>query len=104
MTTSTIVINFESNSIPPSDTVYITGNHYAIGDWDPKAIPLQKVSDGHWNGSFQIQNGEQLEFKFTRGDWITQLVDDYGNIINNYTLEVKQDTTITIIANSWSDK
>ena len=102
--TNLIEINFKSNSVPLSDTVYITGNHYSIGDWDPKTVPLQKVSKGHWNGSFQIQNGEQLEFKFTRGDWITQLVDDYGNIIYNYILEVKQDTTITIIANSWNDK
>jgi uncharacterized membrane protein len=102
--TNLIEINFKSNSVPLSDTVYITGNHYSIGDWDPKAVPLQKVSKGHWNGNFQIQKGEQLEFKFTRGDWITQLLDDYGNIINNYTLEVKQDTTITIIANSWNDK
>ncbi|MCD8079566.1 MAG: hypothetical protein LUF04_03880 [Bacteroides sp.] len=29
----------------PVDQVYITGDQEALGDWDPAAVPMKKVSE-----------------------------------------------------------
>ena len=51
----------------PSDTVYITGNQAALGNWNPAALQLEKVSALERTITLDLQRPAQLQF--TRGDW-----------------------------------
>ena len=76
-------------------TVYIVGNQPELGNWDPSAIPMRKVTATNWTIDLTLTNGLYVEFKFTRGDpsWLNvekaadgntevpnrQMVVDYGS-------------------------
>jgi len=49
--------------------VYIVGGHPAVGNWNPGAVAMTKVSDTLWNYIIDILDGTAFEFKFTRGNW-----------------------------------
>ena len=50
-----------------TDEVYITGNQESLGNWNPKTIKLDKVSD--YERSITLNLSFPAEFKFTMGDW-----------------------------------
>ena len=60
-------------------TVYIVGGHPAVGDWNPGAVPMTKVSDTLWTYTVDILDGTSFEFKFTRGNWETVIKEANGN-------------------------
>jgi len=90
-----------SKSVSDSQTVYITGNLPAIGNWDPGAIPLTKERNDKWVGTFSLPEGFHLEYKITLGSWEKEALDDDENVPRNNTLEVLNDTTIIINVKSW---
>ena len=50
-----------------TDEVYITGNQEALGNWNPKKIKMEKISD--YERSITVELTYPAEFKFTQGDW-----------------------------------
>jgi predicted alpha/beta superfamily hydrolase len=86
------------------DTVYIAGNIKEIGNWNPSEVKLNKQNDSTWQRSFNIENGEILEFKFTKGSWQTEALDDEGNLPGNHILKVNNDTTLTFKISNWKDE
>ncbi len=63
-------------------TVYLTryvNPDGTIGDWNPAATALTKISDTLWRGTFDILDGTSFEFKFTRSSWETVMKGADGN-------------------------
>lgn len=89
--------------LPPSSTIYITGNNPSIGNWAADKVALKEESNGNWRGTYVIDSGIILEYKFTRGDWENEFVDKNGDVFANRVLEVQKDTTITVIVENWKD-
>jgi uncharacterized membrane protein len=104
LNTSTIKFKLNTSELPATDTVFIIGSHYAIGTLNTRGKPLQKISEGEWEGTFEIEKGEDiLWFTFTQGDWSKRLIDSLGNELPAFMYPIKGDTTITITANNWLD-
>ena len=59
--------------------VYIAGGHPAVGDWNPGAVAMNKVTDTLWTYTTNILDGTSFEFKFTRGNWETVMKGADGN-------------------------
>ncbi|HMP91094.1 MAG TPA: alpha/beta hydrolase-fold protein [Kiritimatiellia bacterium] len=81
-----ITFQVEAPGLAENATVYITGNHYMIGDWEPGVMPLTRKGDDVWELKLSIPYGERLQYKFTQGDWHTEALDDNGQTPPNHTL------------------
>ena len=93
-------LNFEirlPDNLPPSARVFITGNHHALGDWDPGLIEVQRCGNrAGW--SVALPPDYVLQFKFTLGDWghVEAAVD--GSEIENRVLPVPRGQTTLRVA------
>ena len=78
LTARSELVNITFQVIAPtlndSSDVYIVGNHEKLGNWDPGAIKLKKMSGDTWSISSQFPKGFTLEFKFTKGSWEQEAV------------------------------
>ena len=69
--------------IVPSNTdeVYITGNQESLGNWDPGAVKMNRISD--FEREVVLDISYPAEFKFTKGQWenegITNTLEDNPN-------------------------
>ena len=59
--------------------VYIVGGHPAVGEWNPGAVAMTKVSDTLWTYTADILDGTAFEIKITRGNWDTVMKGADGN-------------------------
>jgi len=79
---------------PALDEVYIVGNQPLLGNWDPGLVSMEKVDDTHWTLELIFEEGTELAFKFTRGNWDTVMKGADGNEeLANLTLTVAYDET-----------
>ena len=99
-----ITINVIASKLPPSSTIYITGNHEEIADWNPSAIALTHFQNNTWSKTFPVEEGSQLEYKFTLGSWETEALNEEGEVLSNFTYKVKCDTVLIIEINNWKGK
>ncbi len=75
-------------------TVYLTryvNPDGTIGDWNPAATALTKISDTLWRGTFDILDGTSFEFKFTRSSWETVMkgataMKSFSNLLSHGSL------------------
>jgi len=98
-----VTFRVESPSVPEGSQIYITGNQSELGNWNPALRPLEFEKNGTWSRVFEFPENTELEYKFTRGDWRTEAVDDTGIEYPNFKLVAKNDTVITIKINHWRD-
>lgn len=84
-----------------TDEVYIVGNQEALGNWNPKSIKMDKVSD--YERSISVELSYPVEFKFTRGDWTSEGIIHklYNN--PNQKMENEKDRNLFVIK-SWTDQ
>ena len=99
-----VTINVEVTNLQKNDSIYIVGNLKEIGNWNPSEVKLNKLTDSTWQRSFNIEKDEILEFKFTKGSWQSEALDDEGNLPGNYILKIKNDTTLTFKISKWKDE
>lgn len=101
-----ININIEliAEGLPQGSKIYITGNDEQLGNWQPDVVELIRTKEGKWTKKFSFERGKKLEFKFTRGSWETEALNDDGSVPPNYIFEVLNDTTIKIKINLWADQ
>ncbi|HPW58479.1 MAG TPA: alpha/beta hydrolase-fold protein, partial [Candidatus Rifleibacterium sp.] len=93
-------LNFEirlPDNLPPSAKLFITGNHHALGDWDPGLIEVPRTGN-RANWSVALPADYVLQFKFTLGDWghVEAAVD--GSEIENRVLPVPRGQTTLRVA------
>lgn len=99
-------INFivQSHEVSDSESVFISGNDSLLGDWNPNEIDLVKIDDSTWSRKFWFYNGKSIEYKFTKGTWDHEALNDDGSIPKNWMLQITNDTSIFIRINKWSNK
>lgn len=85
-------------------SVYVSGNNSKLGSWNPSLVALDKIDDSTFAIHFSCNKNTSLEYKFTKGDWSNEAVLENGNVPDNYTLLVKQDTTIEHSITNWKDE
>ena len=101
--TSEIVFIVIPKILPQSSTIYITGNHHLIGNWIPNTVALEEKLNGSWTRTFEFENGMNLEYKFTRGDWNMEFSAEDGSVLPNLELRVQKDTIIQLSIENWKD-
>ncbi len=103
---SQIKVTFKvyANSVKENESVFITGNHSELGEWIPNKVVLQRTDSSLWTKTFLFDEGEFLEFKFTKGDWNKEALTDDKTVPANYKLTVIEDTTLTFRINYWKDE
>jgi predicted alpha/beta superfamily hydrolase len=89
---------------PDAPPVYIIGNHPQLGNWDPVAVPLERDEDGVWRRQFTFRKNVQLEYKFSRGSWDTEAVNEGGKSLHNFHLKVDKDAVRRIDIPHWKDE
>lgn len=92
-----------SPKVLPGETVFISGNQHKLGNWRPDLVKLEKNDDGNWERTIAFNLGTLIEFKFTRGLWSNEAVNEKGEIPSNHILRVQNDTTIFIVIENWKD-
>ncbi|MBU0710465.1 histidine kinase [bacterium] len=99
ITFNVVAVNSSSN-LP----LFICGNHKNLADWNPGLVSLNQVSDSLWIIGLTFPINSVIEYKFTRGSWDTEPVDDTGNPFSNFTLTVTNDTVIFHRFEHWNKK
>jgi len=94
---------------PEPDLVYIAGN---FNSWDPgpgnseinEDTPLTKVSDNQWQITLPFAPGDNILYKYTRGNWGTVEKSMAGEEIPNRELVIPEaDHTQPDVVEKWSD-
>ncbi|HLG32855.1 MAG TPA: alpha/beta hydrolase-fold protein [Ignavibacteriaceae bacterium] len=93
----------EAENVPESSMVYIAGNDVSLGRWAPDGQLLEFI-DNKWQKKLQFSKGISIEFKFTRGTWLTEALNDDGSVPSNHRLKVINDTTLAYKINLWADQ
>lgn len=93
-----------TGTVPPGDTVFVTGGHTALANWNPHGVPLRPEADGAWFETIEVEAGTRLEYKATRGSWATEAADATGRPLPNASVFVRSDTTITLAVARWLDE
>lgn len=91
------------SKIPPNQNIFITGNKPDLGNWSPDKIPLTKINDSTWSRSFEFMADDVIEFKFTKGSWDEEALDENGSVSKNIILKASADTTIIFNINNWGN-
>lgn len=86
-----------------SDTekVFITGSLNQIGNWNPSAISLDKINDSTFSKSFNFPSNYLVEFKFTKGTWLSEALETNNTAPDNYKIKFINDSTLTFTVKSW---
>ncbi len=92
-----------SSKIPPSQNIFISGNKPELGNWNPDKILLKKINDSTWSKLFEFSKNEIIEFKFTKGSWDEEALDENGSVSGNIILKASEDTTIIFRINNWGN-
>jgi len=98
-----IKIIVTSNKVDSTQKVFIAGNRSELGNWNPGLISFEKLNDTSWAKKFLFEKNSILEFKFTKGSWGNEALNENGSIPGNETLKVLNDTIIYEKINNWKD-
>lgn len=89
---------------PARDTIYISGNLPEIGEWDPGLVALERTASGFWELTREFDLGAQIEYKYTRGSWLTVEKGLNGEEIMNRVYVVSEgDSVLVDTVLAWRD-
>ena len=97
-----IVVDEVPENTPPGEVIYFASN---LNKWDPgdERYQLELNTDSTWQISLPSGFGE-IEYKFTRGGWLSVETDRCGKDIDNRTFLIQKDDTIHHRIESWHDQ
>ena len=98
-----VVVRVDSipENSPKNQPIFITGN---FNNWDPGEARFRLIPNDDGSYSVVLPAGfGTIEYKFTRGDWTTVEKDICGYEIDNRTLILGEQDTITNQIQSWND-
>ena len=87
-----------------ADKLYITGNHPALGNWNPKGLALNQKDLGVYEVQVRLPKGSEILYKITRGNWETVEKDKSKEELPNRILKVSADRSVIIRVAQWSDQ
>ncbi len=99
-----VIFNVIAINSSPNLPIFISGNHNSLADWNPGSVSLNQVNDSLWTIGLTFPVNTSLEYKFTRGSWDTEPVDEGGDPFENFSLIVKSDTIVNYIFKYWNKK
>ncbi len=88
---------------PDTASVWISGNHPALGNWNGQGLKTQRLPSGIHEARQKFDPGTQLEFKVTRGGWETVEKGADGSEISNRRLTVAGPETVNVVVANWRD-
>jgi len=74
--------------------IFIAGNQVQLSNWNPGRTVLKKIATNQWSISINFIKETEIEYKFTRGSWVTEPVDEWGRPFKNFKLLIEADTTV----------
>lgn len=83
--------------------VWVAGNATELKEWNAAGLELKRGDDGRYRGSLRVRRGTNLEYKLTRGTWETVEKSGRGGDIANRTLAAKEDATVEVTVEAWSE-
>lgn len=86
-----------------SESIFITGNSYQLANWDPAIIKMERENDSTFTKSFLFKPNTHIEYKFTKGSWETEALNEKELAYKNFTLLALTDTIITYKIPKWKD-
>jgi predicted alpha/beta superfamily hydrolase len=101
--TAQVTFIVEAENVPDSSIVYIAGNDVSLGRWAPDGQLLEFINN-QWQKKLLFKKGVSLEFKFTRGSWQTEALNNDGSVPANYRLKIINDTTVVFKIKLWADQ
>lgn len=103
--TSQVKINIvvTSNNVKSNEQIFISGNKPELGNWNPAIIGLEKINDSTYAREFKFNEGEVIEFKFTKGSWDSEALNDNESTPGNIIIKVLHDTSINYRINHWKN-
>jgi predicted alpha/beta superfamily hydrolase len=93
----------QSPEIDSLENIFITGNQIEFGNWNPGLVSLNKFKEAQWRKIFYLPQNTQVEFKFTKGSWDSEALDEKGSIPGIISFTLKRDTTLFLVINNWKD-
>jgi len=91
------------SKLPQDQKVFIAGNKTELGNWNPDKISLNKINDSTWSKMFDFKIGETIEFKFTKGSWDEEALNESCKISGNIVHKVSNDTTLVFRITHWGN-
>jgi len=91
------------SSLAESEKVFIAGNKPELGNWKPDKVTLDKINDTTWSKILEFKKDETIEFKFTKGSWAEEALDESGKIAGNKILKISKDTTLQFKVEAWGN-
>lgn len=98
-----ITVRILADGVESGENIFISGNHFKLGGWHPGKVSLNKVNDSTWMNTFSFLKGDQLEFKFTKGNWDNEALNPDGTVPSNHLLKVVNDSILTFRISNWKD-
>ena len=89
---------------PLHSSVYVCGNHAALGAWEGVGFPLRRETPDLYVGELQVPEGTVLEYKFTRGSWGAVETLQDGTQRPNRSLAVYGPELVHVAIEAWSDQ
>ena len=92
---------------PAGDTLYLPGSIDQLGPWDPGKLAMTNRGGGVWEATVTIDDGTELQYKYTRGNWDT--VEWWGGIVstNNRNVLIAGNAEGTMVVDdtstAWDD-
>ncbi len=103
--TRAVCIQVIAGSVPPGSRIFITGSGDALGNWSPGIVRLSHEPDGSWSKTINIDQGTEVYFKITRGNWNTEALDERDPQIGALQhFIVDGDTTMKLGFSRWMDR
>ena len=90
-------------NVDSTSKLFITGDQPQLSNWNPGGTALKNISTNRWSISINFTKGTEIEYKFTRGSWATEPVDESGKPFQNFKLLIKGDTTVIHELQYWRD-
>jgi predicted alpha/beta superfamily hydrolase len=66
-----VVVRVPGDTPATVEAIYLAGSLASVGTWRPDGVRLIRQEDGSYTGSIELETGQTLEFKITRGSWGT---------------------------------
>ncbi|RME88201.1 MAG: hypothetical protein D6785_01110, partial [Planctomycetota bacterium] len=89
--------------LPKNGVVYLSGNLFELGKWQPDFLPLEKKGPKEYEILWELPKGKTIEFKFTLGNWKMVEKGPHGEEISNRKAYTDKSKTIYCQVASWNN-
>ncbi|MBF9251865.1 histidine kinase [Pontibacter sp. 172403-2] len=90
----------QSPNLPDTSKVYITGSAPQLGNWNPAGVEMKHTGNHTWQKQLQLPQNS-IEYKYTLGSWAQEGTDAAGQPLQNFTINIANDTVIQDEVNNW---